>query len=87
MFSRIIENYINNLTKKDIIDFSNKENIILDNSELDYIYKIIKTEYKTILYDDSTDIFNNIKSRINPTSYNKIKKLFDSYKEKYKKYL
>lgn len=87
MFSKMIENYIKNLTKKDIIDFSNKEGITLDNNELDLIFNTIKTEYKTLLYSDSTNIFNNIKSRINPTSYQKIKQLFETYKEKYKKYL
>ena len=87
MFSKIIENYIKNLSIKDINDFSNKENIVLNNDELDFIYNIIKNEYKTLLYGDSTFILSKLKSRINPTSYQKIILLFNQYKEKYKKYL
>lgn len=87
MFSKIINNYVSNLTKQDIIDYSIKENIELNNDEIDLIYKTIKSNYKDLLYGDSNIIFNNIKSRINPTSYNKLKSLFITYKNKYKKYL
>lgn len=87
MFSKMIENYINKLTKNDIIYFAKKENIVLNNNELEIIYDYIKNDYKILLYGDSTSIFNNLKSRINPTSYQKIIILFDKYKRKYKKYL
>lgn len=87
MFSKIIENYIKNLTKNDIIIYSNNEHIDLNNNEIDIIYNIIKKDYKILLYGDSTNIFKELKSRINSTSYYKIKYLFDSYKEKYRNYL
>ena len=84
MFSKIIENYIKNITKNDILNYSKKEEIRLNDEELDLIYNIIKKDYKILLYGDSTNIFNKLKNRINPTSYNKIKQLFDFYKNKYK---
>ena len=87
MILRMIEKYINNLEKTDIKDYALKENIFLNSNEVDIIYNYIKNDYKTLLYGDSTNIFNNLKSRINPTSYEKIKNLFDFYKEKYKNYL
>ena len=87
MFSKLIDNYIKNLTKKDIIDFSKQHNIILNNNEIDIIYNTIKSDYKILLYNDENIIFNNLKSRINPTSYNKIINLFKEYKSIYQKYL
>ena len=84
MFSKIIENYIKNITKNDILNYSKKEQIELNDNELDIVYNIIKNDYKILLYGDSTNIFNKLKNRINPTSYNKIKQLFDFYKNKYK---
>lgn len=87
MFSKMIEKYIKNLTKNDIINYSKNENIDLNDNEINIIYNIIKEDYKILLYGDSTNVFKKLKSRINSTSYDKIKYLFDSYKEKYKNYL
>lgn len=87
MFSKLIVNYIKKLTKNDIIEFSKKEDILLNNNEIDIIYNYIKNDYNTLLYEDSTNIFNELKRKINSNSYYKIKNLFDEYKLKYKKYL
>lgn len=76
---RLIEHYINKLTKEDIIEFSIKNDIILNNDELIYLYKIIKEKYKLLLNGD-TSIFNEIKDNININTYNKIIKLYNKYK-------
>lgn len=76
---KLIEHYINKLTKEDIIDFSIKNDIILNNNELIYLYKIIKEKYKILLNGD-TSIFNEIKDNININAYNKIIELYNKYK-------
>lgn len=76
---KLIEHYINKLTKEDIIDFSIKNDIILNNDELIYLYKIIKEKYKILLNGD-TSIFNEIKDNININTYNKIIELYNKYK-------
>ena len=76
---RLIEHYINKLTKEDIIEFSIKNDIILNNDELIYLYKIIKEKYKILLNGD-TSIFNEIKDNININTYNKIIELYNKYK-------
>lgn len=76
---KLIEHYINKLTKEDIIDFSIKNDIILNNDELIYLYKIIKEKYKLLLNGD-TSIFNEIKDNININAYNKIIELYNKYK-------
>lgn len=83
----MVENYIKSLTKEDIKFFSQKQNIDLNEDEINIVYNTIKSDYKTLLYGNYNKIFTNLKSRINPTSYNKIIILFKEYKEKYYKYL
>lgn len=87
MISRLIEKNIKSLTKEDILYYSKNENIILNDSEVEIIYNIIKNDYKILLYGNSEPIFNNLKSRINPTAYKKIYELYNFYKDKYKNYL
>ena len=45
----LIEPYINNITKNDINSFALKNNINLNNNELEFIYNFIKTRYKEVL--------------------------------------
>ena len=85
MFNKIIEKYIKKLTKEDIINFSNNENIILNDNEIDIIYNTIKNDYKSLLYSNNKIIFNDLKNKINPNAYNKIIELYTFYKNKYMK--
>ena len=87
MIFKIIENYINNLTKSDIISFSNKNNINLNNQELDYIYNIVKKDYKILLSDNYDIIFKNANNVIRDDNLKKIYNLFLDYRFKYKNYL
>lgn len=86
MYELIIKNYINSLTKNDLILFGLKNNIILNNSELDYIYKTIKNDYKTLLSNNYEYVFKNAKNYINPDNYKKIYNLFLDYRSKYQNY-
>ena len=87
MILKLIEKHINSLTKEDIINLAKEENIILNDNEINIVYNTIKSDYKTLLYGDNKPIFDNLKSRINPTAYQKIYELYNFYKEKYKNYL
>ena len=42
----IVDIYMNNLRKEDIINFALKKDIRLSNEELDFTYGFIKTHYK-----------------------------------------
>ena len=87
MFFKIIENYINNLNKNDIILFANKNNINLSNKELDYIYNTIKKDYKLLLSDNYNIIFKNASNVIAHDKLKKIYNLFLDYRNKYINYL
>jgi len=49
MFYNLIINYIKNLNKNDILNFGLKNNINLNDKEIDYIYNIIKNNYLDLL--------------------------------------
>ena len=86
MYEIFIQNYIRKLTKEDIINFCNKENIELTDEELDIAYIYIKKYWKEFLKKDPSNIFNDLKNKIRPTTYNKMIELYEKYKC-YKKYL
>lgn len=76
----LISKYINNLTKKDIISFAKKENISLEDFELDIIYFYIKNKYNEFLNGRTIEILNEIKSKIKPNTYKVIENLYLKYK-------
>lgn len=87
MYELIIVNYINNLNKDDIVYFALKNNICLNDLELDYVYKTIKKNYKVLLSDNYQIIFNEGKNYLTSDNYQKICNLFMEYRNKFKSYL
>ncbi len=83
----IIKQYIDKITIDDIYNFGVKNNIILNNKDLNLIYNCIKKNWKIIIFGDINPIFNNIKPNLDEETFNKIKNLYFKYKEKYKNYL
>lgn len=86
MFQKLIDNYVNNLKKGDVNDFALKNGIVLNDEELDYVYLIIKKEYRTIIYGNPNYIFSDLKERFSLDTVNKIEKLYYDYKSKYESY-
>ena len=83
----MLENYLKKLTKNDIIVFANKNNIILNNQELDYIYNTIKDNYQILLSPNYNLIFDKAHDFIRENNLKKIYNLFLDYRNKYQKYL
>lgn len=75
------------LTKEDIVKFASFQNEILTNNEVDFLYNIIKKEWKTIIFGDYRIILNQYKNNLSVDKWNKIENLIIEYKEKYKNFL
>ena len=84
---KLIKEYIDKITISDINKFANKNNINLDNNELNLIYKYIKNDWKTIIYGNYNIILNDLKNKIDINKYNKIENLFYKFKSKYQNLL
>lgn len=87
MIEKLIVQYVDRLTSADIDDFARKNGIILDNDELDLIYYHIKHNWRTIVYGNPKPILEDLKTKVNNTSYQKIENLYVNFKNKYSSYL
>ena len=87
MFLKILENYLKRLSKDDILSFATKNNIILNNKELDYIFNTIKNDYKILLSNNYDVVFQNANNYIREDNLKKIYNLFLDYRNKYQNYL
>ena len=81
--NKIIERYINNLTKDKVNEFAISKNIELDDNELDFTYNFIKKNYQTILSNPSLLNMNSYKNKFSSENFIKINKLIDEYYTKY----
>lgn len=79
---KLIENYIQNIRKKDIYDFALKNDILLTEKEQDILYHYLQNNWEEILYGNSRDFFS-LENQIDKDKFLKIKDLFDVYFEKY----
>ncbi len=86
MYEKMIEKYINKLTKEDILKFSYTQNVKLTHEELDIIYFYIKEYWRQIVKSNPTSIFMELKEKLSTNVYNKMIELYNKYKG-YKKYL
>lgn len=81
MKKELLKTYINKLTKQDIINYINKENVEATPEEIDIIYDTIKNEYEVILETNFMNYFSNYKFILNEKLYNKIIEKYNTYKK------
>lgn len=82
----IIKKYIDKITNNNIYEFALKNNIILNNEEINYIHKLINIYWNDILKNND-DILLKIKNKFDNNKYEQIKKLYYEYKNKYINYI
>ena len=75
----LIYKYIDKLKKDDIKEFALKQNIILNNQEINIIYDYLKNKTETI-FDDPLNVIREIKDKVNIPTYNKLLELYNEYK-------
>ena len=72
--------YINRIKKEDILEFAKRQDIILNNNELDLIYDYIKNKTDNIL-DDPEYVLEEIKDKLSYEVYLKILELYFKYED------
>ena len=65
----IIKKYIDRLTKQDIINYIDKQNIELSPNEIDIIYYYIKNKYNDFLNGNDQNILKELKQKVSPKTY------------------
>ncbi len=71
------------MNKNDINNFAIKNNIYLNNNELNYIYSFIKNNYQELIDNPNNFNIDNYKDNFTNENYLKINNLIKEYKEKY----
>lgn len=83
----LLKSYINNMSIDDLVILLEKKDIHLNSDELNVIYKYLKNDWYTFIYEDNTNILNDLKSKLSSNNYNKLYELYIMAKEKYRNYL
>lgn len=84
MYFNLIKKYVNALKKSDIVEFARKQNVKLNEIELDTIYNTIKTRWEEI-YTNGIKVINEYKNKLTNNTYNKLIELYNEYKNRYLK--
>ena len=87
MYYNLIKNYINKLTKVDIINFSRKYNVTLNDNELDVIYSNLKLRWLEIYNGNGEVVIESIRDNLREEIYLKLIDIYDFAKENYYKFL
>ena len=84
MNNLIILKYIKNLTPNDVYTYACKKDIILDNKELEAVYRYIKENYTDYLKGSlkKESILQDAKDILNDTNYKKLVSYFNLYRDK-----
>ena len=83
MKERLISEYINRMTLDDVNNFAVKNGIILKDEEVKLIYNYIKSDWRTIVFGNPRGILDDLKEKLDSTSYQKIESLYIYFKNRY----
>ncbi len=83
MKERLINEYVNRMTLEDVNNFALKNGIILKDKEVKVIYDHIKNNWRTIVFGNPRGILDDLKEKLDSTSYQKIESLYIYFKNRY----
>lgn len=81
--NHMIENYLQNLKKEQILEFAQKNDVILSPSELEFTLQYIKKNGMEILKNPNHLNIERYKSNYTEENFMKIQKLIPMYFQKY----
>ena len=82
----LIGQYVNKLTINNINDFALKNNINLNENELNILLNVAKNHYREVLNGNDLEVINYLKDNLSKDNYDKIISLYNKYKNKYQGY-
>ncbi len=83
MKEKLISEYVSKMTLDDVNNFALKNGIILKDTEVKLIYDHIKNNWRTIVFGNPRGILDDLKEKLDSTSYQKIESLYIYFKNLY----
>lgn len=83
----LIGQYVNKLTIDNINDFAVKNNIKLNEKELNTLLDVVKNHYRELLDGNDEKVKEYLKNNLTDENFEKVTNLYNEYKEKYQGYL
>ncbi len=82
-----IKGCIKNIDKLTLNTWLTNQNIFLNDNELNILYMHLVNDWYEFLYQNPTNILNDLKNKLSNDNYNKLKILYAEYYNKYHHYL
>ena len=79
----LIEKYMRSFKKEDIKNFALQKRVNLTEEELNFTYEFIKKNWQDILKNPKALQLERYKNKFSEENFNKIKKIFDEYYQKF----
>ena len=83
----MIERYMSLLKKEDVQNFAVKNNVSLNEEELEFTYAFVKKNWQVMLSNPNSFHFEKYKNRFTEENYQKIDRLIKEYLKKYQHFL
>ncbi len=83
MYEKLIANYINIITKEDIVNYAKSKDVILTDEEVNIIYDYLKKYWKTFYQGDASKLLDELKTKLRPTTFIKLQELYWEIKNKF----
>ncbi len=79
----LVKRYMDNLTKEQVLNFAQKNQIFLSQEELDFTYTFVKKNWEMIFRNPNLLKLERYKDKFSEENFIKIQKLFVLYYQKY----
>ena len=83
MKEKLISEYVNRMSLEDVNNFALKNGIILKDNEIKLIFDHIKNNWRTIVFGNPRGILDDLKEKLDSTSYQKVETLYIYFKNLY----
>lgn len=83
MYEIIIRDYINKLTEQDIIEYSKRKNIELNDDEVKILYLYAKNYWREFYKGYPKDLIEELREKLRPQTFNTLYKMYVDLKNKF----
>ena len=81
MFRALVENYIENLTSEDVINFASNDNVTVTEEEANLFIKTVKENKDDIFAGNGQKHLDSLKGKVSNEAFEELNYLWNKYKK------